>query len=185
MTKAKQKIYTSIEVNPNFADTGEAYMTGLGVTDSPASLGTDVLTFAAQNPTASPFAGRKENAAILFSEAVEAELKFEDSDDADNSAGKFSEALKGLLGKFKKKGQTDDARFEEVLAGFEQFAQLAETQSAAHDSLAKDHAKLAKDFAALQSKYDELAKTLENTPSGNHTQRPPAVGGNGTALTEF
>ena len=44
MTKAKQKIYTSIEVNPSFADTGEAYMTGLGVTDSPASLGTDVLT---------------------------------------------------------------------------------------------------------------------------------------------
>mgnify|MGYP003614414653 CR=1 FL=1 len=77
MTKAKQKIYTSIEVNPSFADTGEAYMTGLGVTDSPASLGTDVLTFAAQNPTASPFAGRKENAAILFSEAVEAALHFE------------------------------------------------------------------------------------------------------------
>lgn len=185
MTKAKQKIYTSIEMNPSFADTGEAYMTGLGVTDSPASLGTDVLTFAAQNPTASPFAGRKENAAILFSEAVEAELQFDDSDDADNSAGKFSEALKGLLGKFKKKGQTDDARFEEVLAGFEQFAQLAETQSAAHDALAKDHAKLAKDFAALQSKYDELAKTLENTPSGNHTQRPPAVGGNGVELTQF
>lgn len=184
MTKAKQKIYTSIEVNPSFADTGEAYMTGLGVTDSPASLGTDVLTFAAQNPTASPFAGRKENAAILFSEAVEAELQFDDSA-SDNAAGKFSEALKGLLGKFKKKGQSDDARFEEVLAGFEQFAQLAETQSAAHDALAKDHAKLAKDFAALQSKYDELAKTLENTPSGNHTQRPPAVGGNGVELTQF
>lgn len=185
MTKAKQKIYTSIEVNPSFADTGEAYMTGLAVTDSPASLGTEVLNFAAQNPQASPFAGRKENAAILFSEAVEADLHFEDSDDTENSAGKFSETLKNLLGKFKKKGQTDDARFEEVLAGFEQFAQLAENQSAAHDALAKDHAKLAKDFAALQSKHDELAKALENTPSGNHTQRPPAVGGNGVELTQF
>lgn len=185
MNKARQKIYTSIEVNPSFADTGEAYLTGLAVTDSPASLGTEILAFAAQNPNASPFAARKENDAILFSEAVEAELHFEDSDDTDTSAGKFSDALKNLLGKFKKKGQYDDARFEEVLAGFEQFAQLAENQSAAHDALAKDHAQLAKDFAELKSKHDELAKTLENTPSGHHTQRPPAVGGNGVELTQF
>ena len=54
-TKNKQKVYTSIEVNPKFADTGEAYLVGLGVTDSPASLGTDVLSFAAQNPKASRF----------------------------------------------------------------------------------------------------------------------------------
>jgi hypothetical protein len=32
------------EVNPKFADTGEAYLMGIGVTDSPASLGTDVLS---------------------------------------------------------------------------------------------------------------------------------------------
>jgi hypothetical protein len=35
MTKAKQKIYTSIEINEKFADSGEAYLVGLGVTDSP------------------------------------------------------------------------------------------------------------------------------------------------------
>lgn len=33
MNKAGQKIYTSIEMHPKFADSGEAYMTGLGVTD--------------------------------------------------------------------------------------------------------------------------------------------------------
>src|SRR3990167_4905433 len=40
MNKAGQKIYTSIEIEPKFADTGEAYLMGLAVTDSPASLGT-------------------------------------------------------------------------------------------------------------------------------------------------
>jgi len=45
MNKARQKIYTSIEIEPKFADTGEAYMVGLAVTDSPASLGTEALAF--------------------------------------------------------------------------------------------------------------------------------------------
>ena len=36
----RQKIYHSIEVHPSFADTGKAYLVGVAVTDSPASLGT-------------------------------------------------------------------------------------------------------------------------------------------------
>ena len=40
-----QKVYTSIELDPNFAQSGKAYLTGLGVTDEPASLGTDRLKF--------------------------------------------------------------------------------------------------------------------------------------------
>ena len=48
LNKAKQKIYSSIEIDDSFADTGEAYIVGLAVTDSPASLGTDVLAFSAQ-----------------------------------------------------------------------------------------------------------------------------------------
>ena len=42
VNKARQKIYTSIEIHPNFAKTGEAYLVGLAVTDSPASLGTEI-----------------------------------------------------------------------------------------------------------------------------------------------
>ncbi|VWC77849.1 phage capsid scaffolding protein [Burkholderia aenigmatica] len=50
ITKARQKVYTSIEISPNFAESGKAYMVGLGVTDSPASLGTEILAFSAKNP---------------------------------------------------------------------------------------------------------------------------------------
>lgn len=40
-----QKLFTSIEIQPEFADTGKAYLAGLAVTDSPASLGTTELQF--------------------------------------------------------------------------------------------------------------------------------------------
>ena len=35
-----QKIYSSMEIMSNFADTGKAYLVGLAITDTPASLGT-------------------------------------------------------------------------------------------------------------------------------------------------
>ena len=35
-----QKIYTSMEIISKFADTGKAYLVGLAITDSPASIGT-------------------------------------------------------------------------------------------------------------------------------------------------
>lgn len=183
MNKARQKLYTSIEVHPKFADTGEAYLTGLAVTDSPASLGTEMLTFAQQNPTANPLASRKSDPATLFTQAIETELVFED-DDAEGIAAKFTSSLKALREKFSAKNKTDDTRFAEVLAGFEQFAELAENQGKAHDSLAKDHAKLAKDFATLQTAHGDLVKKLEVTPAQNHSQRPPATGAQGYQQTD-
>lgn len=43
-----QGLFFSIEVTENFAQTGKAYLTGLGVTDSPASLGTSMMRFSGQ-----------------------------------------------------------------------------------------------------------------------------------------
>jgi hypothetical protein len=40
-----QKLYSSIEIQPNFANTGKAYLTGIAITDSPASLGTEQIKF--------------------------------------------------------------------------------------------------------------------------------------------
>ncbi|MEB0165451.1 GPO family capsid scaffolding protein, partial [Glaciimonas sp. CA11.2] len=59
MSKERQKIYTSIEINPTFAGSNEAYLVGLGITDSPASLGTSVLTFASTSAI-NLFAERKQ-----------------------------------------------------------------------------------------------------------------------------
>ncbi|WP_268799055.1 GPO family capsid scaffolding protein [Pseudomonas huanghezhanensis] len=45
LNKEAQKLFTSVEIEPNFADTGKPYLRGLAVTDEPASLGTEPLHF--------------------------------------------------------------------------------------------------------------------------------------------
>ncbi len=184
MNKAGQKIYTSIEIHPKFADTGEAYLTGLGVTDSPASLGTEVLTFAAQKPETSPFTKRKSHAEALFSEAVHTELEFEEDEAAEPKASKFSAVLDGLVKRFTGKAKDDDTRFAEVLKGFEAFGTYAEEQEAAHEALKADHDALTKKFTELTGKHEALVKRLEETPESGFTARPPASGGDGAAKTD-
>lgn len=46
-----QRLFFSVELDDNFAGTGRAYLLGLGITDSPASLGTSELKFAARRNT--------------------------------------------------------------------------------------------------------------------------------------
>lgn len=50
MNKDGQKRFVSIEITPNYRNTGKAYLTGLAVTDQPASAGTSMLQFSKQNP---------------------------------------------------------------------------------------------------------------------------------------
>jgi len=45
LNKEAQKLFTSVEIKPDFADSGKSYMSGLAVTDEPASLGTQELHF--------------------------------------------------------------------------------------------------------------------------------------------
>jgi len=184
MNKAGQKIYTSIEIHPKFADTDEAYLTGLGVTDSPASLGTEVLTFAAQKPDTSPFTKRKSHAEALFSEAVHTELVFEEDEAAEPKASKFGAVLDGLVKRFTGKAKDDDSRFEEVLKGFEAFGTYAEAQEKAHDALKAEQDALAKKYTELLGKHDALVKRLEETPESGFTARPTAGGGDGVAKTD-
>lgn len=46
VNKAGQKLFTSAEIHPDFAGTGKAYLVGLAITDTPGSLGTEILKFA-------------------------------------------------------------------------------------------------------------------------------------------
>ena len=75
LNKKGQKVYTSIEVQPKFADSGKAYLVGLAITDTPASLGTEALSFSAQHGT---LANRKQDKDNLFTAAEETPLEFEE-----------------------------------------------------------------------------------------------------------
>lgn len=184
LTRAGQKIYSSIEIAPNFAGSGEAYLFGLGVTDSPASLGTDVLQFAAQHPQASPLAARKQAPENLFSEATEVSIEFEEAE---------AEAGPGLLERitslFKTQRAGDEARFADVHAAVEEVATAtADAQrSAAH--VADDLAQLQQAFAdhrtATAAALAAFTARLDATPApGNANTRSPATGTATAVLTD-
>lgn len=48
LNKQGQYLYSSIEIAPNFRNSGKSYLFGLGVTDTPASVGTTRLEFSQQ-----------------------------------------------------------------------------------------------------------------------------------------
>ena len=187
MNKAKQKIYTSIEVDPNFAKSGEAYLTGLAVTDSPASLGTEVLKFAAGNPDASPFKGKKHSEGALFSAAVETELGLEG--DAESIAStlitKFSDMLKNLSGITAPKPtpETSDAfatKTLEVLGAADAAIQQQAKELAAEKAARE---KLAGEFSTLEKKFNERIEKLSAQDSST-THRPEATGSEGVVQAD-
>jgi hypothetical protein len=51
-----QKLFSSIEITPNFRGTGKAYLTGMAVTDEPASVGTQELYFSNKTGKSAYFA---------------------------------------------------------------------------------------------------------------------------------
>ncbi|UUN90382.1 GPO family capsid scaffolding protein [Pseudomonas extremorientalis] len=189
MNKARQKMFTSIEIRPKFADTGRAYLDGIAVTDTPASLGTEMLTFSAQNPTLNPLATRKRDPGNLFSEAVEIELEFEEvEDESGKVAGLFSRVLE-LLGKSKDKEGKDAALFTELGEAVEAMAEHVAHQGeaftaekAAREKLQTAHDKLSTDFTALVAKLEKTPDTTGQKPQ--YSVRPPATGGDGALVTD-
>lgn len=162
-TKAKQKIYSSVEIDPDFADTGEAYLVGLGITDSPASLGTDVLEFSAKNPEASPFKGRKVRPENLFSAAIEANLEFVEVEDQKT----FMQKMKDIATRLNKKDGEDAERFGQVAESMQQLVKYIEGMD---DRFASKEA-----MKKLQEDHKNLLKQLENE-SDPQPKRPSATG---------
>lgn len=179
MTKDRQKIYTSIEVNPEFADTGEAYLVGLAVTDDPASLGTEILSFSA-SAKANPLASRKQNKDNLFTAAEETVIEFvEEADPAPSLRARVAAIFSSMK-------KTDDERFSDVSAAVTTIAQEVQQNSETHTQklsaveqslteklnvLEQQAIKDRDAFSALQAR---LAKT-----DGSFTRRPVSSGGDG------
>ncbi|QKS26595.1 GPO family capsid scaffolding protein [Vreelandella titanicae] len=176
INKKRQKVYSSIEVNPKFGDTGEAYLEGLAVTDSPASLGTEMIKFSREAGSASPLASRKQHAENVFTEAVEIELDF--SEEKPPAA----EGLKAKIAALFSRQDTKTAK------GFETFRTelegtlevVAEHYNALADEL--EARPTADQFSQLQTAHDDLKKRfeelytqLDNTP--DTSRRAPATGG--------
>lgn len=176
MTAKMQKLFTSMEVNPEFADTGEAYLVGLAVTDDPASLGTEILQFSA-GASRNPLASRKLDAGNLFSAAEETLIEFEDA--ADPKPSLFS-VIKEL---FAGKQTSDDARFSDVhkavgLVAEEHqnlFTKVGEQEKTITE-FATQVKKLGEQLSATQDELATLRQEL-STQDNNPERRKFATGG--------
>ncbi|CAI1175578.1 Phage capsid scaffolding protein (GPO) serine peptidase [Serratia proteamaculans] len=177
MVKASQKVYTSMEVRPNFANTGKCYLVGLAVTDDPASLGTEYLEFCSRAKT-NPLAGKKAEPGDVFSVATEVLLEFEEL--PDSLLTNLTDRVKGM---FSRKQVSDDARFSDVHDAVTVIAEQVQTNG---DSAETRFAQLEQEIAGLkgevtagQEQLSELQTTLDTTENLSQQRRPKASGGNG------
>ncbi len=191
INQKKQKLYTSVEIQPNFANTGKAYLVGLAVTDSPASLGTELLEFAAKAKT-NPLASRKQDPANLFVASEEFSLELEDAATTGQSESatawkQIGDFFSGLT-----KQQAVPAgpvvpavtapaqpavssEFTQILQGMQLMTAAMQTSSHAYDARLD---KLATGLAAVTTR-------LETEPNKNHTSRPVSTGDNNRPRAEF
>lgn len=191
MNRAGQKLYTSIEVDPNFADTGEAYLVGLAVTDTPASLGTELLTFAQQNPAANPLAGRKTSKDTLFTAAMEFTLELE-AEQPEVAAGplataleKFTTVMTKLMGSDKPAHavQQHSTQVPDVAAALTAMQDMAQAFSAQQAKDAAALTELQTKFTKLEAEHKDLVTKLSTQEQG--TPRPTASGGDGYVQADY
>lgn len=187
LNKRGKKIYSSIEIEPKFADTGEAYLTGLAVTDDPASLGVEMLKFSAQK-TDKKFS----------SEPLETTLEFsvdeddEDDEDEENTSARRESAglLRKLLDKFSRLNGRQDVSDKFNTQSAAVLEALGETVEDLHDQvdgLAKQNTAFKKSNKALRTELDTLRQEFTNFKSqmdstdGDPATRKPATGANSDA----
>ncbi|MDT8758227.1 GPO family capsid scaffolding protein [Sphingomonas psychrotolerans] len=180
LNDAGQKVYPSIEIEPNFAGKGFAYLMGCALTDSPAAIATDRLQFNRARPGALQVPGDTA-AALEFAEEAAGE------DGGNGFLNKLGTLLDGFANKFaapkpEEKPGTPPADLAATASAFD---------FAAFRGLLEDMGKnFADSFTALQSemrtssdslevRLKKLETTQETTPAHSFSRRPPADGNAG------
>ncbi|MBY0446277.1 MAG: GPO family capsid scaffolding protein [Burkholderiales bacterium] len=172
MNQNRQKVYTSIECDPDFADTGEAYLTGLAVTDNPASLGTSMLQFSASAGGASPLMARKTNKNCLFTNAIEFALEEEGA-----HAVSMLESVKKI---FSKKEEKENLQFADIQQALEAIAEQTAENNDGFRTMTSRIDELKSEMAELR----EFKSKIENEPSHFSGGRDRATGGAVELLTD-
>ncbi|EIW9480311.1 GPO family capsid scaffolding protein [Klebsiella aerogenes] len=184
MNKKLQKVYTSMEIQPNFANTGKCYLVGLAVTDDPASLGTEYLEFC-RNATHNPLQRFKANPENVFSVATLAELEFEDV--PDTVLNSLADKVKAI---FSRKQVSDDARLNDVHEAVTTVSEHVQTNltkqderlSAMETAFSTLKQELTGKVEETSQAFSALKTTLDKTESFSQPRRAKASGGGGDEL---
>ena len=208
----KQKLFTSIEVIPNFAASGKAYLGGLAFTDNPASLGTEMMKFCAQAGEASPLHFRKSRADAVVTAAEETTFEFAEATpgglpgpDPEPETNGIIDAIKRALRGFSivpapapdplvAPAAADPAvatAFTELGDVMTRFATLNAAQAARIEKIATDFAaltveatKLRTDLTAALAQVDLHKAALEKVAPTSFRHRASATGGGGATAED-
>lgn len=177
LAKAKQKVYFSVEIQTDFPVVGGAYLVGLGFTDSPATLGTEYITFSstAQN---NPLNARKQKPENFISTAEDCWEFIEEP--TNNEPSLFSK----IMAKLKPKEEKTQANFSDVEKCFEEVTKYCTDLKTTVDNLGKQLTKVETEFAAEKQAFATFKTKIDGTPPANYTQRPSATGGDGLQMTD-
>jgi len=175
LNKKRQKVYTSIEVDENFANKGSAYLVGLAVTDSPASLGTEMLQFAA-GAKVNPFADKKQRPENLFTAAQEVSLEFEEIKEQQSYSAGLIQKVKEMFSKQEKGEKKSAESFSEQEQAILEIATETANQGQTVSKLESDFNTLNTAHEQLQNDFNELKTKLEGEPE----QEPRPKSGNNT-----
>ncbi|WP_435781710.1 GPO family capsid scaffolding protein [Providencia hangzhouensis] len=177
MNRKRQKVYTSVEINPNFSDMNSAYLVGLAVTDNPASLGTSMLVFSAGADKTATFSERKQDKDNVFTAAEETVIEFTEEE---NKPEKPS--LKDrIMAKFSRERQRNDVELKDIHQAVELCAE-EQTETAQKltqlETQVKALSGIKQENETLRSELDQLKKDLSQQDNQQH--RPTSFGGNTT-----
>ena len=169
LNKKKQKVYTSIEVDDNFANKGSAYLVGLAVTDSPASLGTEMLQFAA-GAKVNPFSDKKQKPENLFTAAQEVSLEFEEVKEQQSYSAGLIQKIKEKFSKKEKVEKKPAESFSEQEEAILEIATETAKQGEVVSDLEEKYSTLNTAHEQLQNDFTELKNKLNGEP--NDEPRP-------------
>ena len=181
-----QYLFTSIEIAPNFRNSGKAYLSGLGVTDSPASVGTTKLNFF-----------NTEQKDSVFSDFIKVDFSIKEDIEEDKALRTLANAFRKL---FSHSAQTaeekpnpennnnkedysmDQKQVDQIVAAvnglgakidshFSAQPQPTEPQEPEQpkdgETVSKEEfSKLQKEFNALSEKFNTLNKEVTEVPNG-------------------
>ncbi|MEE7339017.1 GPO family capsid scaffolding protein [Escherichia coli O183:H18] len=175
-----KKIYSSIELHPQFSVNGRAYLVGLAMTDTPASLGTERLKFTAQQRQAVMTFNSVQGEAPLISEAIESEI-IEMAEQRQEEGTQWFNRVMGIIGRGRKSDDASFSRIQEAVEG------VATSQADIIDRFNTLEARHQQDSQKITLLTTELAALKEKlrTQDGDPQNRFTATGAASDQLADF
>lgn len=188
MNERGQKIFTSVEIMPNFQKSGKCYLYGLAVTDSPASTGTTALNFSTRGIDQNTVFGNAEPLTFKLEEneanflaffkrmfgyrEVQSKEKIEpslvDPDNKNNKEEHFSmtkEELAAAIQAGVAAAFTAQAQ-QNAIQATQPVSQATQTESTPATVSVEDFNTLKEKFEALQEKFNALSQEATPIPNG-------------------